>query len=103
MLDVKHNKKEEIEFTPDGMMVIKRSVNVEPVLEAVKMSSDIEAPVRNDRGMLHLGSIDHVTARMWSLECGAAVGTREFAKFAKKKLQSGEFAKFAVKRKKRYV
>lgn len=97
------NKKEVREYTPDGVTVVTTTIDAEPVMDAVKMSSEIDAPVRNDRGMLHLGSIDAVTARNWAKECGAAIGTKEFAAYAKKKLQSGEFSRFQVKRKKRYV
>ena len=102
-LDAQLQKRETIKLAADGTMVIKRSLNAEPIMEAVKMSSDIEAPVRNDRGMLHLGSIDPYTAQNWAKECGAAIGTKEFAAYAKKKLQSGEFSRFTVKRKRRYV
>ena len=103
ILSRQYKRRETIEFDNNGMVVIKKSFDAQPIVDAVKMSSDIEAPVRNDRGMLHLGSIDPITARNWSKECGAAVGTKEFAAYAKKKLMSNEFAKFAVKRKKRYV
>ena len=102
-LELRQNKQEKIEFTPDGQMIIKKTLNAEPIIEAVKMSSEIETPSRNNKGMLHLGSIDVLTARNWSKECGAAVGTKEFAAYAKKKLQQGEFSRFAVKRKRRYV
>ena len=103
LLDQQHQRKERVSFNSDGMMIIEKSYNAEPIIEAVKMSSEIETPSRNNRGMLHLGSIDPLTARNWSKECGAAIGTKEFAAYAKKKLQSGEFSRFAVKRKRRYA
>jgi hypothetical protein len=94
---------ETVGFDSDGRLIIKKTLDAEPIIQAVSMSSEIETPSRNNRGMLHLGSIDRLTAANWARECGAAIGTKEFAAYAKKKLQSGDFAKFAVKRKKRYV
>jgi hypothetical protein len=43
------------------------------------------------------GRIDAVTAEQWSRECGAAIGTQEFALYCKRKLMDGEFAYFRVK------
>ena len=39
------------------------------------------------------GSIPFVVAEMWSRECGAKIGSQEFAEYVKKKLMSGEFSK----------
>lgn len=102
-LNAQYRKTESYSLDSNGNLVVKKSLDAQPIVDAVQMSSDIQAPVRNDRGMLHLGSIDQLTANNWAKECGAAVGTKEFAAYAKKKLQSGEYAKFRVKRKRRYV
>jgi hypothetical protein len=97
------NRKEQVHVDNDGTVRIHKTLDAEPIIEAVRMSSEIETPHRNNRGMLHLGSIDPLTAANWARESGAAIGTKEFAAYAKKKLQSGDFAHFKVKRKRRYV
>lgn len=73
----------------------KHTHDVECIVQGVKdMSEIITRTTNNAAGALYLGSIDTITAAIWAKECGAAVGTREFAKYAKKKLMSPEYSKF---------
>ncbi len=97
------NQREGLHVDADGNVTIQKVLDATPIIEAVKMSSEIEAPFRNDRGYLHLGSIDPLTAANWAKECGCAIATKEFNEYAKKKLMSGEFAHFRVKRKARLI
>jgi hypothetical protein len=41
-----------------------------------------------------IGSIDPITAAIWRKECGAGIGTKEFAKYAKKKLADPDYRRF---------
>jgi len=69
--------------------------DTECIIEGVKgMSETINRTTKNAAGALYLGSIDTITAAIWVKECGAALGTKEFAKYAKKKLMSGDYSKF---------
>jgi hypothetical protein len=44
-----------------------------------------------------IGSIPFVVADQWSRECGAGIGTKEFAAYCKRKLLDGDFAAFRIK------
>ncbi len=45
--------------------------------------------------MYFLGSVPVVIAREWARTCGAAIGTREFAEYAKKQLMDSDWAKLS--------
>jgi hypothetical protein len=47
-------------------------------------------------GARYMGSVPAVQAYIWAKECGAAVGTREWADYAAAKMGSGDFKKFKV-------
>ena len=74
-------------------------MDVEPLMDAVKVMQDI-ADTGGFNGKLvgsrYIGSVDPITASNWAKECGYAIGTKGFAAYAKKKLLSGEFSKYAV-------
>lgn len=76
-----------------------RSMDVDPIFDGVRAMQDI-ADNGGFNGKLagarYIGSVDPITAANWSKECGYAIGTKGFAAFAKKKLLSGEFSKYAV-------
>lgn len=40
------------------------------------------------------GSLDPITASIFSKECGAGIGTKEFAVYVKKKLNDNEYKRF---------
>lgn len=97
-----HKQRSTISDTENGF-VVKKTMDVEPIIQAVAGMSELERPVRSDTGALYLGSIDLFTARNWSKECGHAVGTKEWTAYAKIKLLSGEYSKFVAKHRKRYT
>ena len=82
----------------DGKLHVQRSMgNLERLFDQNKAEADL----LNDqsgvgRSNRLVGRIDMVTAEMWSRECGAAIGTREFAAYCKKKIMDGDFSKFRV-------
>lgn len=74
----------------DGRVHITRSVDASPVIDAMKDYADIIGHKRNDKmaGAKMIGAIDPITAANWSKETGLKVGTKEFAQFAKKRIQN---------------
>ena len=96
-----HSKRET--FVEDGdKFHIKRSINVEPMIEGVKMMGELDRPERDNSGRLYLGSIDTLTAINWAKECGAKIYYKEWRDYAIKKIRSPEFSKFRVDRKRKY-
>jgi hypothetical protein len=89
--------KEETVFDADGKIHFKRSVDAEPIMEAMKDYGDIIQKHKSKvAGAQMLGSIDPITAAIWRKECGAGIGTREFAIYAKKKLASSDWKRFRI-------
>lgn len=83
---------ETLKASPDGSVVVARSYDVGSVFEGVKALS--QGAKHTKKTAQYLGSIDTITAENWSKECGAKVGSKEFAAYAKKKLMSGDWAHF---------
>jgi len=48
------------------------------------------------KSMYYLGSIPLILAQQWARECGHAIGTKEFAEFAKKRLMDRDFARLST-------
>jgi len=44
-----------------------------------------------------VGRIPFVVCEEWSRECGANIGSKEFAAYVQKKLINGDFQKFRIK------
>ena len=77
---------------PDGTIHRKLSQNVDGTFEAIAALSEYaKTPDR-----YYLGSIPMNIAGRWARECGAGIGTQEFAEYAKKKLMGGEYAKLST-------
>jgi hypothetical protein len=49
-------------------------------------------------GARYMGSVPVVQAAIWAKECGAVVGTREWAEYARKKMENGGFNRLKVHR-----
>jgi hypothetical protein len=82
-------------FDADGTIRIERTVDAEPIMQAMKDYGDvIDRSKSRVAGARMIGSIDPITAAIWRKECGAGIGTREFAKYAKKKLADPDFRRF---------
>jgi hypothetical protein len=75
----------------DGKLVVNRSQDVSDILDFNK-ERNIDGHNRKS-DMRLVGSIPYVVIEMWMKECGAKLGSQEFAEYAKKKLMSGEFSK----------
>ena len=48
------------------------------------------------KDMHYMGSVPLTVAAQWSKTCGAAIGTRGFADYARKQLMSGDYGKLAT-------
>ena len=77
--------------TEDDKVVVKRTQDIQKILDFNK-ERNIDGHNRKS-DMRLAGSIPFVVAEMWSRECGAKIGSKEFAEYVKKKLMSGEFSK----------
>lgn len=83
-------------FEQDGKLHVARSMSgIENLFAENKRDADLLNGV-GGKDMRLLGRIDMVTAEQWSRECGAAIGSKEFAQYCKRKIMSGDFAKFRI-------
>ena len=78
------------EFYSDetGRITIRTRQEVSRVIQGVRDYAELS----DTRDMKYAGSIPMSVAVEWSRDCGAAPGTREFAEYAKKKLNDGSYA-----------
>lgn len=81
----------------DGKLHIQRSENVKSLIDANKALADALPSMHGDAKLRLVGRIPAVIAEQWSGECGAAIGTKEFLAYCKRKLMDGDFAAFRVK------
>lgn len=81
----------------DGKLIIDRSQDVTALIERNKAEAEIMPSKFGDAAWRKVGSVPLTLAEAWAKECGANVGTKEFALYAKKKLMDGDFAAFRIK------
>jgi hypothetical protein len=81
----------------EGKLIINRQQDVEGLIEQNKIEAEIAPSMHGDAAVRKVGSIPFVVAEEWSRECGAGIGTKEFALYCKKKLMDGDFAAFRIK------
>lgn len=81
----------------DGKLHIQRSQDVSALIAQNKFEAEIMPSMHGDAAVRKVGSIPLTLAETWARECGAAIGTKEFAQYCKKKLMDGEFAAFRIK------
>jgi hypothetical protein len=83
---------------PEGRFAFKNTQDVTGILRA---AHDARDTLRKDTGPIggrYLGTIPVLVAQLWAKECGAAIGTKEWAEYAKKKLKDPEWAGFRIHR-----
>ena len=82
----------------DGKLHVQRAMgNLTSLFDQNKAEADMLSDQSGiGRSNRLVGRIDMVTAEGWSRECGAAIGTAEFAAYCKKKIMDGDFSKFRV-------
>lgn len=81
----------------DGRLIIRRSQDVQALIDQNKAEAEFMPSMHGDAKFRKVGSIPFVVAEQWSKECGAGIGTKEFALYCKKKLMDGDFAAFRIK------
>jgi len=84
-------------FEQDGRLIVNRSQDVQSLIDENKELAAIAPSMHGDAKFRLAGRIPAVIAEQWSRECGAAIGTKEFALYCKRKLMDGDFAAFRVK------
>jgi hypothetical protein len=81
----------------DGKLIIDRHQEVSRLLDENHELSTTAPSAFGDAKFRLAGRIPLVIAEQWSRECGAAIGTKEFALYIRRKLADGDFAKLRVK------
>jgi len=81
----------------DGKLIIQRSQDVQNLLDDNANLASFAPSAHGDAKFRLAGRIPFVVAEQWSAECGAAIGTKEFGEYVKRKLQDGDFARLRVK------
>lgn len=89
--------REAVTFDADNTMHIKRTNDAEPVLQAMRDYADVlDKHKTGAAGAKLIGSLDPVTASIFAKECGAAIGTKEFAAYAVQKMNDSDYKRFRV-------
>lgn len=81
----------------DGKLHITRTQDVQALIDHNKAEADVMPSKFGDAAWRKVGSIPFTLAEEWSKECGAGIGTQEFALYCKRKLLDGDFAAFRIK------
>lgn len=81
----------------DGKVIIRRSQDVQSLLDENKALADVAPSAHGDAKFRLAGRIPFVIAEQWSAECGESIGTQGFAQYVRKKLADGDFARLRVK------
>ena len=84
-------------FEQDGRLIINRSQDVQSLIDENRELAATAPSMHGDAKFRLAGRIPAVIAEQWSRECGAAIGTKEFALYCKRKLMDGDFPAFRVK------
>lgn len=90
--------REKMTVNPDGSIHIKKTMDVEPILEAMKAYGDfVDKYASRKMAQRMVGAIDPLTAQLWSKECGFRIGTKGFAQFAIKRIKNDiDYRRFRV-------
>lgn len=91
---------EKLYLDPNGRDVhfIKKQ-DVQGILDAAKDAAETLRPNTGPVGSKYLGTVPVLIAQQWAKECGASVGSREWAIYAKGKLRDGTWSRLRVHQK----
>jgi hypothetical protein len=81
----------------DGKLIVDRRQAVQGLIDQNKIEAAEAPSMFGQMAVRKVGSIPLVVAEQWSRECGAAIGSKEFALYCKRKLMDGDFAAFRIK------
>lgn len=92
------NRRERMYVDGDGTVHIRKTIDAEPILQAVKAYGDfIDTHTQRHRAQRMIGAIDPLTAATWAKETGLRIGTKEFAKFASNRIKNDiDYRRFRV-------
>jgi len=88
---------EKYSMDSDGLIRVTRSQDVQSLIDQNKHEAEAAPSMFGQAAVRKIGSIPFVVADQWSRECGAGIGTKEFAVYCKRKLMDGDFAAFRIK------
>jgi hypothetical protein len=88
---------EKYSMDSDGLIRVTRSQDVQSLIDQNKHEAEAAPSMFGQAAVRKIGSIPFVVADQWSRECGAGIGTKEFAAYCKRKLLDGDFAAFRIK------
>ena len=88
---------EKYSMDSDGLIRVTRSQDVQSLIDQNKHEAEAAPSMFGQAAVRKIGSIPFVVADQWSRECGAGIGTKEFAVYCKRKLLDGDFAAFRIK------
>ena len=75
----------------DNKIQVVRSQDVSGILKEIHDLKDHIPSMHGDAKARWVGSIPLVIAEQWSRECGAAIGTHEYAGYIRKKLSDPDY------------
>lgn len=81
----------------DGKIHIVRQQDCEGLLKTLRKMRELAPSHSGHDRTRWVGSIPLVLAEEWSKECGAAIGTKEYAGYIKKKLQDPDYKNLLVR------
>ena len=81
----------------DNKIQVVRSQDVSGILKEIHDLKDHIPSMHGDAKARWVGSIPLVIAEQWSRECGAAIGTHEYAGYIRKKLSDPDYKKLLIK------
>ena len=81
----------------DDKIVHSRSQNVAGMLDYIKEFREVAPSMHGEAAWRFVGRVPLVIMEQWISESGAKFGSEELNEYIRKKLTSGEFAKFLVK------
>jgi hypothetical protein len=81
----------------DNKIQVARSQDVSGILKEIHDLKDHIPSMHGDAKARWVGSIPLVIAEQWSRECGAAIGTHEYAGYIRKKLLDPDYKKLLIK------
>lgn len=74
-------------------------IKTQDVTEILRAAHEAKDMFKKDTGPVqgrYLGTVPVIIAQQWAKECGHAIGTKEWAKYAKTKLKDGEYSKLRI-------
>jgi hypothetical protein len=81
----------------DGLLHVQRQQDVQSLIDLNKHEAETLPSMYGQAAVRKIASIPLVVAEEWSRECGARIGSPEFARYCDKKTQDGDFAAFRIK------